>query len=51
MGVFIELWKLEPWEIKNNKIIIIFRGLLLSGEGRVEQKRRKKDVKFIFGRA
>ena len=51
VGVVIELWKLEPWEIKNNKIIIIFRGLLLSGEVGVEQKRKKKDVKFIFGRA
>ena len=38
--VFIEFWKLEPWEIKNNKIIIRFRGLLLAGEERGGIKKR-----------
>ena len=30
--MFIELWKLEPWEINNKIIIIMFCGLLLAGE-------------------
>ena len=40
--VFNELWKLEPWEIKNNKIIIMFCGLLLAGEEGDGIKKKEK---------
>ena len=45
-----ELWKLEPREIKKIIIIITFRGLLLAGEDGDGIKKKKKDFKFIFGR-